>query len=606
MQKNLEWPPWILEALQVLRPPEKMTVSEWADRFRVLDSRTAAEPGPWSTDRTPYLRGIMDAFTDPRIEEIIFVKPTQVGGTEAIFNMLGYVIAQDQSPALVVYPTLDLAEFTSKNRMQPMVQLSPALSERYRDEESKVLELQFDGMYVVVAGANSPASLASRPIRYLMMDEVDKYPKSAGKEADPRALARERTKTFTYNRKIVQTSTPTYKSGPIWQAYQEADVKLQYYVPCPHCSAYQTLKFKQIKFDRSLPRDEIRGTAHYECERCRQPIRDAQKPAMLRAGEWRTEDGRSNVRGNKTAFWLNAIYSPWVRFGDVAYEFLVSKNTPEELMNFVNSWLAEPWEQTQVKLNSEKVRERTSGYDEGVVPNGTILLTGGVDVQQDRFYYTIRAWGERMTSWNVRHGVAETWADIEQVMNTPYYSADGTEYFVNLCAVDSGYNADETYDFVAANSEWAVAVKGASNEIPNKYRLTHIDRTDKGKASISLYLVYGAYYKDFIANRLARKPGESGGWYVHNDCDLDYAEQITSEEKVKVKRGGREVEMWQPKSAHADNHYLDAEVYAAFAADRLGIRYMRYEPPAKKPQQPETRPAQKPKISSWIEGRSWL
>jgi len=582
-----------------------MTVSEWANKFRVLDSRTSAEPGPWSTERTPYLRGIMDAFIDPRIEEIIFVKPTQVGGTEAINNMLGYAIAQDPSPALIVYPTLDLAEFTSKNRMQPMVQLSPALAERYQDEESKVLELQFDGMYVVIAGANSPASLASRPIRYLFMDEVDKYPRSAGKEADPRALARERTKTFTYNKKIVQTSTPTYKFGPIWQAYEGADVKLRYYVPCPHCGTFQVFKFKQIKFDRSLPRDEIRSTAHYECERCRQAIRDAQKPGMLRSGEWRTDDGRADVRGNKTAFWLNAIYSPWVRFGDMAYEFLISKNTPEELMNFVNSWLAEPWEQTQVKLNSEKVRERTSGYDEGVVPDGTILLTAGVDVQQDRFYFTIRAWGERMTSWNVRHGVAETWAEIEEIMNTPYYSKDGAEYFVNLCAVDSGYNADETYDFCAQNSEWAVAVKGSSNEIPNKYRLTHIDRTDKGKASISLYLVYGAYYKDFITNRIARKPDEPGGWYVHNDCDHDYAEQITAEEKVKVKRGSREVEVWQLKSAHADNHYLDAEVYAAFAADRLGIRYMRYEA-VKSPAQKIEAAGPKPKMNSWIEGRSWL
>ncbi|MGG1613504.1 phage terminase large subunit family protein [Paenibacillus phoenicis] len=601
---NTDWSEWLYEALQVLRPPEKLTVSEWADRFRVLDSKTSAEPGPWSTDRTPYLRGIMDAFTDPRIEEIIFVKPTQVGGTESLNNMLGYVIAQDPSPALVVYPMLDLAEYTSKNRLQPMVKLSPALSERYKDEDSKVLELQFDGMYVVISGANSPASLSSRPIRYLFMDEVDKYPKSAGKEADPRALARERTKTFTYNKKIIQTSTPTLKNGPIWQAWEAADVKMQYYVPCPHCGQFQTLKFKQIKFNSELSREEARATAYYECEFCSSPIRDTHKPLMLRGGEWRTESG-STRPGTKTGFHLNAIYSPWVRFGDMVYEFLISKRTPEELMNFINSWLAEPWENTQVKLNSDKVLEKSSGYEEGIVPDRTILLTGGVDVQKDRFYYTIRAWGENMTSFNIRHGVVETWTQIEDVMNISYCSRDGTEYFVNLCAIDSGYNADETYDFCARNSEWAVSVKGSNTRLDNKFKLSKIDREEKGMYGISLYHVDGNFYKDFISNRLARKPDETGGWYVYENCDLEYADQVTAEEKVIEKSGRREIEVWRPKTSHADNHYLDCEVYAAFAADCLGIRYRRFEE-INQPVAVGENVQSKPRVNSWAGGEKWI
>lgn len=606
MQKktNEEWSEWLLASLQVLRPPEKHTVSEWADRFRVLDSKTSAEPGQWTTDRTPYLRGIMDAFTDPRIEEIIFVKPTQVGGTESLNNMLGYVIAQDPSPALVVYPMLDLAEYTSKNRLQPMFKLSPALSEKYKDEESKVLELQFEGMYVVVSGANSPASLSSRAIRYLFMDEVDKYPKSAGKEADPRALARERTKTFAFNKKIIQTSTPTLKSGPIWQAWEAADVKMQYYVPCPHCGHFQTLKFKQIKFNSELSREEARATAFYECENCANPIRDAHKPLMLRGGVWQTESG-STKPGTKTGFHMNAIYSPWIRFGDVVYEFLTSKRSPEELMNFINSWLAEPWENTQIKLNSDKVLERTSGYEEGIVPNRTILLTGGVDVQKDRFYYTIRAWGENMESSNIRHGQAETWAQIEHVMNISYCAREGTEFFVNLCAIDSGYNADETYDFCANHSEWSVSVKGSSTPLPTKYRHTKIDREDKGMYGISLYHVDGGYYKDFIAGRLGRKSEESGGWFVYENCDMDYAEQVTAEEKVIEKSGRRDIEVWRPKTAHADNHYLDCEVYAAFAADCLGIRYMRYEEP--EPEKTvEKVTSDRPKNNNWTGGGSWL
>jgi phage terminase large subunit GpA-like protein len=602
MPEQSKWSEWLMAALQVLKPPEKLTVSEWADKYRILDSKTSAEPGQWSTDRTPYLRGIMDAFTDPRVEEIIFCKPTQVGGTECMNNMFGYVIAQDPSPVLIVYPTLELAEFASKNRLQPLMELSPVLADKYHAEESTVRELQMDGMYAIISGANSPASLASRPIRFLFMDEVDKYPKSAGKEADPRALARERTKTFPYNKKIFQTSTPTLKNGAIWQAYEKADVKLQYYVPCPHCGHYQTFKFQGVKFAKELPPEKIRQTAYYECEKCKGMIRDAHKPMMLRNGEWRSQDGSTKL-ATKTAFHLNAIYSPWQRFGDVAYEFITSKDDPESLMNFVNSWLAEPWEKTQVKLNSDKVLERSSGYEEGVVPDRTIFLTGGVDVQKDRFYFTIRAWGEKMTSWNVRHGVCETWAEIEDVMNVPYQTRDGREYFVSLCAIDSGYNPDETYDFCVRNGEWAVAVKGSSTEILSKYRLTKIDREEKGLYGISLYLIYGSYYKDLIANRLSYPPGADGGWYVYENCDREYAEQITAEHKVTIKRGGKEIDVWQPKTAGAANHYLDCEVYAAFAADRLGIRYARYEEPVI----PEkATPKQPKKPNNWLGGENWL
>ncbi|MEC0234064.1 phage terminase large subunit family protein [Paenibacillus kribbensis] len=604
-----KWADWLAEALSVLRPPEKLTVSDWADKYRLLDSKTSAEPGQWSTDRTPYLRGIMDSFTDPRVEEIIFLKPTQVGGTECLNNMLGYVIAQDPNPALVVYPIDTLAQFTSENRLQPMIELSPALRSRYHANRSKDLELQFDGMYAVIAGANSPASLSSRPARYLFMDEVDKYPRTAGKEADPRALARERTKTFPHNKKIMQTSTPTVRSGPIWRAWEAADIKLQYYVPCPHCGQYQTLKFAggsgHIKFDSKQDLETIRETAYYECAHCRGAIRDAHKPAMLRAGEWRTPDGLTG-RKRKTGFWLNALYSPWVRFGDAAVEFLTSKRAgPEELMNFINSWLAEPWENTQIKLNSDKVLEKDSGYEEGVVPDKTILLTGGVDVQKDRFYYTIRAWGEGMSSQNIRHGVVETWAQIEDVMNISYCARDGTEYFVNLCAIDSGYNADDTYTFCVNNSEWAVAVKGSNTALPSKFKLSKIDREERGMYGISLYHVDGGYYKDFISNRMVRKNDEPGGWFVYTGCDLEYAEQVTAEEKVIEKRGRNDYEVWRPKTAHADNHYLDTEVYAAFAADCLGIRYMRFEEKPEPKKEVSTKPA---KQNSWVGGGngSWL
>jgi len=210
------------EALQYLRPPEDISVSEFAEKYRVLDSKSSAMPGPWRNDKTPYLVGIMDAFCDFDIEEIILAKASQLGGTEALFNMICWAAVQDPSPAMVVYPSDTLAESISVNRLQPMFRLAAPLKERWKETDSTKTELQFDGMYLTLVGSNSPANLASRPVRFLFLDEVDKYPGATKKEADPIKLARERTKTF-HNSKVFMTSTPTLKSGHIWQALEEAD-----------------------------------------------------------------------------------------------------------------------------------------------------------------------------------------------------------------------------------------------------------------------------------------------------------------------------------------------------------------------------------------------
>ena len=570
--EKVEWSKWLSKCLKTLKPPENLTVSQFSDKHRILDSKTSAAPGPWRTSTTPYLEGVMNAFNDNEVEEIIFCKPTQVGGTEAMNNMLAYVIAQDPAPALVVYPTLDLAEYASKNRIQTMVEISPQLKERYQIRDSKDLELQFNGMYVVLSGANSPASLASRPIRYLFLDEVDKYPPNSGKESDPISLARERTKTFAYNKKIFLTSTPTVRDGNVWKSFEGADEKRYYYVPCPHCATYQQFKFKQIKWPKDIDATEAINVAYYECEKCKGKINDGHKMNMLRNGKWKAENKSSSRK--KLAFHLNTIYSPWVRFGDVAYEFLKSKDYPDMLQNFVNSWLAEPWEETQLKLNSDVVKERESEYEEFVIPNNAQILTAGVDVQKSKLYYTIRAWGANYTSWNITHGSVSTFEDIEEIMNATYKNKFGEEFQVNLCCIDSGDRTEEVYDFCYLNSDWVVPVKGSSNQMYSRYKLSTIDKIGSKANGMRLVLVNTSQYKETITTRLKRANG-NGSFMVYNCCDEDYAKQITSEHKVKVKKGGREIEVWKTKTAHADNHYLDCEVYACTAADLLNVRYLK-------------------------------
>lgn len=560
------------EALKFLKPPEDITVSEWADKYRILDAKTSAMPGPWRTEQTPYLKGIMDEFNNYETEEIVYIKPTQVGGTECLQNMAGYIIQQDPAPTMIVYPTDKLAESISENRLQPMIKAAPTLKKRFLENESSKLELQFDGMYLTLAGSNSPSSLASKAIRFLFLDEVDKYPGASKKEADPISLARERTKTF-HNRKIFITSTPTLKTGHIWKAKEDADIEKHFFVPCPHCGEYIEFKWKQVHFpkEEGMSLADRAEFASYVCQECGCVITDQDKPDMLRLGEWRTvKQNTKFVR--KVAFWMNTLYSPFVRFSEVVKEFLKSKDDPEQLQNFVNSWLAEPWEDTKLKTNADLVMERQTEYEELVVPDWAKMLTGGVDVQENCLYWTIRAWGSYLTSQNIAHGQAFSFQEVERVMNLEYQMLDGTPMVVALALIDSGYNADLVYDFCVSNSDWALPSKGSSNPMLSHYKMSTVNKTDSRAFGMNLVLVDTGKYKDMIAGRMKKKNG-SGSWMVYAGCDREYAEQVTAEHKVNVKMGNGKVKQeWQLKTSHADNHYLDCEVYALAAADALGVR----------------------------------
>lgn len=560
-------------ALEYLKPPEDITVSEWADKYRLLDSKVTAIPGPWRTDYVPYLKDIMNEFNNYETEEIIFVKPTQVGGTEALQNMVGYVIQQDPAPTMVVYPTDKLAESISDNRLKPMLLSTPTLKMRYRESESSKLEYQFEGMYLTLVGSNSPSSLASKPIKYLFLDEVDKYPGASKREADPISLARERTKTF-HNSKVFITSTPTLKTGHIWQAKENADIEKHYFVPCPHCHEYIELVLKQIKFpdEEGMSYADRAEEAVYVCQKSGCIITDYDKPKMLEGGEWRTV--RQNTKySRRVAFWMNTLYSPFVRFSQIAKEFLFSHKDPDKLQNFTNSWLAEAWEDTKLKTSAELVRERQTELDALVVPGWAKLLTGGVDVQETSVYYSIRAWGDYLTSQNIAHGQLHNWAEVEKVMNREYRKADGSGYLVALALIDSGNDTDSVYEFCANNEEWALPVKGSSTQFQGAYyRISVVNKAYSNAQGMRLVLVDTDKYKDSIASRMKRENG-TGAWMVHNDIDDIYAEQVTSEHKVSVKSAnGKVTSKWVVKSSHADNHYLDTEVYAFAAADLMQVR----------------------------------
>lgn len=595
------------DALANLRPPEDITVSEWAEKYRVVNAKSSASPGPWRNDKTPYLVGIMDEFTNYATEEIIFCKSTQIGGTEALQNMLGYAIHEDPAPAMIVYPSDELGKSVSTNRLQPMMEDTAPLSERFRPNDSSDLELQFGSMYLTISGANSPSKLASRPIRYLFLDEVDKYPGASKKEADPIKLARERTKTFA-NRKIYITSTPTLKTGHIWKAMEGADIIKHYFVPCPHCGKFIELKWAQIKFpnEKDMSYADRAEFAVYGCQECGGIISDRDKIQILQHGEWRVvQENTQYVQ--KVAFWINVLYSPFVRFSEIAKEFLTSKDDPEEFQNFTNSWLAEPWEDTKLKTNADMVLDRQTDVPAMVVPKWARLLTGGVDVQENCLYWSIRAWGNYLTSQNIAHGQALGFREIERIMNLQFEREDDHEpMVVSLALIDSGNDTDTVYDFCADNSEWALPCKGASSTMDSHFRLSKVNKTSSKAYGMNLVLVDGNKYKDMIAGRMRRENG-TGSWMVHAECDREYAEQVTAEHKVNVRSGsGKVKQSWVPKTSHADNHYLDTEVYAMAAADCLGVRtlHMEMEQEAEEKPKQETAPSTE---ESWLGGtQKWI
>lgn len=546
----------------------------------------------------------MDAFTDPEIEEIWNCKSTQVGGSEALFNMIGFCASQDPGPAIVVYPTETVAKSVSKTRIQPMIELSPVLRSKYLARESEDLELQFTDMQLFFAWSESAASLASHPCRYVFLDEIDKFVRVANDGADPISLAIERTNTFPYNRKIYGASTPTHRHGNIWKMRERANEIWHYFVPCPHCGHHQVLTLKQIKWPSGADADEAHDTAWYECEKCSGHINDGHLSHAVSAGEWRCTEKRG--RGRRviwTHIW--ALYSPWITIGKVARKFLSSKDDPAQLRNFINSWLAEPYEDT-AQVSAGIVMDRQTELEAGIVPNEAMLLTAGVDLQLGQFYWTIRAWGPKLTSWNIAHGASLSWADVVMVMDRPWLKQNGEEMLVGLCCIDSGNDADEVYEFCIEHSEWAIPIKGASTALLGNFRISTINRADSRANGSRLVLVDGGKYKSLIHSRMNRPNDKPGSWMVYADCDQDYAEQVTSEHKVFVEKNGRQVEVWEKKTSHAANHYLDCEVYAACAADLMNVRYLSDEPIPDENSKPDESKVENKQASNWMPSKKWV
>lgn len=544
-----------------LTAPPRLSVAEWADRYRFISREHAAEPGRWNTDRAPYQRGIMDACSDPLIPDVVIMSSAQIGKTEVINNVIAYYADQDPAPILVIQPTLDMAEAWSKDRLAPMIRDTPRIREKFppaksRTPDNAILHKVFPGGHITVVGANAPSGLAARPIRILLCDEVDRYPSSAGTEGDPVSLGSKRQMTF-WNRKKVRTSTPTIEGlSPIATAYEQSDQR-KFWVPCPGCAAFQVLRWKNVAWENNDPR-----TAHYVCAHCGIVLAEEAKTQMLAAGEWRPEQEFRGVAG----FWLNALYSPWARWTDLVDEWLRVQGNPEQLRVFVNTVLGETWREQGESVEPDPLMARREDYD--TCPAGVGVVTMGVDVQADRLEVLIVGWGMAEESWRLGYETlrgdttrADVWNDLDRVLATKYGGLP-----VAAACLDSGFHTDEVYRFVAPRQGRRVyAVKGMAG--PGKALVGRPSKTNR--AGVRLFPVGVDTAKDTLFARL--KITAPGPGYLHfaTWLDAEYFAQLTAEQVVVRHVKGRALRAYTKKQGRR-NEALDLEVYAFAALATLG------------------------------------
>lgn len=559
-------------ARAVLRPPPRLTVSEWADEHRRLSPESAAEPGRWRTDRAEYQRGIMDAVNDPTVREVVVQKSAQIGWTEILGNVVGFHIDRDPAAILLIQPTLEMGEAWSKDRLAPMLRDTPTLRGKIQDARSRtsgntLLHKVFPGGHITIAGANSPAGLASRPIRVVLCDEVDRYPASAGTEGDPISLARKRSTTF-WNRKLLMGSTPTVKGASRIEAAFEASDKRHYLVPCPHCGTFDRLRWEHVKWPDGAPRE-----AFYACQHCGGVIGDADKVRMVSLGRWEATAEFRGVAG----FHLNELYSPWVAFGDTAAAFLDARDSPERLQTWVNTALGETWVEKGDAPSPDRVLDLRREYSLGELPAGVAVLTAGVDVQKTRLVYVVRGWARGMASWLVDFGTL--WGETDQpaVWDT-LAGVLGNEYGgvpIRLALVDSGFRADVVYEFARRHPN--VKPGKGSESLSAPVKMAKVDVSARGqviRSGQALWHVDTGYFKAFIHGRIDWPADQPGAWHLPADIPDDYCRQLVAESRI-VLPSGRVV--W--KRHDRENHALDCEVYAAAAAKILGVDRMKAPKP---------------------------
>ena len=615
-------PYWFLDTVL---PENSVPLSEWSDINRVLTTRSAAEPGPYRTSRTPYLRAIMDdlSVASPTLR-VIFKKAAQIGASEVGNCWIGYLVDQAPGPIMMVQPTVELAKRYSKQRIDALFDESELMrskvrTARSRDSGNTILLKEFDGGLLIMTGANSAVGLRSMPVRYLFLDEIDAYPGDVEAEGDPVALAEARTRTFSFRAKKFLASTPLIKGmSRISREYERSDQR-KFYVPCPLCAETQVLEFARLRWQPGKP-----ATVQYQCKSCEGTFGEHHKTDMLAGGEWRPT--AASLDPLTHGYHLNALYSPvgWLSWAEIAKQWEEAVSDADARKTFINTVLGEEWEEEAAEVPDwQRLYQRREAWPLHTVPERGLFLTAGADVQLDRIEIDVWAWGRGLESWLVEHiiingdpGRTEIWPLMSDLLGRTWEHETGARLSLQHLAIDTGYATQSVYQWARSQDRHTVLpVRGVGtyDRIVPVAGPTKVEVKQDGKRlkrGLGLWTVSVSFFKKELYKQLGyEKPtGEQLGegftypaGYVHlpDTTSDEWVKQLVAEQQVIIRsrHGFNSRTEW--RQLRPRNEALDARVYARAAvwlagADRWGDSRWRAlesqlgiaEPPARKPPPP--------------------
>lgn len=547
------------------RPREHLRGAEWAERYRVLTSLTSGLTGPWQNSVVKIAEGVLNAITSDNVAEVAWCSGTQNAKTETILNAIGYLIHQAPAPIMLVYPEKDDAKYMSKIRLADMIESARggALSDRVSlsDKRQDIFNIPFVGGLLSLAWSTNVNKLASKPIKYLFLDEIDKYQTIKG-HGNPLSLVRERQKAFPHSR-LFMASSPTFEEGAIWQAIHEADYLFRYYVMCPHCEKKFIFTFEGLRKDEE--------NIFYVCSHCSGTITNVGRRHIIDNGEWLTEEGEklediinSGYR-LRLGFHSSTFYSPFVSFAEIYKRYERAKANPQDLKVFINGWLGEPYDDSETGMEqaTDTLMARVETWDK--LPLGVCCLTCAVDVQKNRLEILVKGWGLGRESWvadkKIIHGdpLQEiVWRELETfICETRYPHSAGIDLNIQFTAIDSGYQAEEVYRFCHNKSRLNIyPIKGG-----NKSDLPAVGIPRKaGRYNTTLFTLGVHGLKTTIHYWLSLT--EPGPGYIHfkeEFCDKVFFEQLTAEKLVTTVERGRRSETWV--KIRERNEVFDLECY---------------------------------------------
>lgn len=576
-----------------MRPKSRLSGSEWAEKYRHIAPGTSPEPGPWRNDRVPYLIEPMNVATDGSTETTVMMCSSQIGKSELLLNILGYYADQEPAAQLMLQPTVEMAESFSKERVDPTFKYSPGLQGKLtegkdgrgnsRKSGDTIRLKQYPGGYLALVGTNSPAGLASRPIRCLLADEVDRY--GVTKEGDPLKLAIQRTTNF-HNRKICLVSTPTIaEHSKIEEWFLRSDQRY-FHVPCPHCGGFQVLKWGQVKWNKKPNGEHIPESAYYQCEHCEDKIYDRHKHEMLMAGYWvASKPENKGIAG----FHINSIYSPWVKLEKLVTEWVEVNKTRDKkgLMEFINLKLGEPWREDDDEIDPDYLYRKRREYYDAEVPDRALILTAGIDVQPDRLECEVVGWGKGRESWGIEYKVfmgspamPAVWQDLDAYLQKTFSYASGEQLGIAGACIDSGDGnyTTEVYEFTKPREYRRIfSIKGRGG--PGVPFISKPTKSNKVGAHLFTLGVDSGK-----ANIMARvKLEDEGPGYCHwpREADRGYDEAyfkgFLSEKLVFKYENGKSKIEW--KKVVERNEPLDCRNYASAALEIINPNFEWLERP---------------------------